>query len=124
MSAPLRANYRMNIMLISPAHTDTVLAVGETLSAFCNASHFNSRQWLLLSNLRSLPRVVRPTSDGRVTISSDMHLQIRSVKLEDQAIYRCALRNELTPREGVNIDVNLTVVGELCIGSTAVFKQV
>ena len=122
MSTSLRANYRMNIMLISPAHTDAVLAVGETLSVFCNASHFNSRQWLRLSSVRSAPRVVRATSDGRVTISSNMHLQIRNVRLGDQAIYRCALRNELTPREGVNIDVNLTVVGEFCVAQ--LFEQV
>ena len=105
-SPPLSALYRSPIVTLSPSSRNYILKEGSDITLNCDALHADSRQWLKLTHSNAIPKPVRSSSDGRITISHDIRLRIRNIQLEDTYLYRCVLRNTLGT---ARIEVNVTV---------------
>ena len=85
---------------------------GEDLSLTCSASNFSSRRWVKVSDPQMPVEVVANSSDGQIVITHDFQLQFREIQLEDEAIYRCELRNDIGRTQ---IEVNVQVLSELTV---------
>ena len=111
-SLPLSAFYRVPITLHSPASSNSTVTEGEDLSLTCSASNFSSRRWVKVSDPQTPVEVVANSSDGRIVITHDFQLQFREIKLEDEAVYRCELMNDIGQTQ---IKVNVQVISELTV---------
>ena len=105
----LTALHRRRVQTHIPDSNHTVIA-GQNLTLYCNASFFTLQQWIKDQGGSSRPVVVSNTPDGRIFITSDFQLQFRGISLEDAAMYRCSLRNDLSVT--ASIIANVEVVGE------------
>ncbi len=111
MSDYLPALHRVRIETYTPNSNHTVSA-GDDLTLSCNASFFTLRQSIKDQGMNLRPEVVSNTPDGRIFITSDFQLQFRGILLEDAAMYRCSLRNDLGTASIIAI---VQVVGECSI---------
>ena len=81
----------------------------KTVVLNCTALHHDSIMWYMLTHSHT-PRFVTNTSDGRISVSSDIgQLVIRDAKQSDNGTYVCAASNRVSNEESI---AYLNIIGK------------